>query len=266
MWRGGLIALQHVNLSSPTRDQTRIPCTGRLILSHWTSREVPQSNPYSLCFICDVCFTDEDTGTAEVVACLSDRARAGEDILEVCPHHSLFLAQLSHLPLHFLLSQVFLLHSPPAHWPFLVRDSSTAASSFLLGPAGHAPAPPLTAWLAEATLCLLTFKAPPYRPRGCEWRLRWRLMREEHKALSVGSGVHPSNLLMCIPEAGTLLPHRHSLLAGLPGLATASSSSPLSPLLPLTLASHRPAQCPKPPAAVSTLPLPTPLCLPPIPL
>lgn len=53
-------------------------------------------------------------------------------------------------------------------------------------------------------------------------------MREEHKALSVGSGVHPSNLLMCIPEAGTLLPHRHSLLAGLPGLATASSSSPVS--------------------------------------
>jgi hypothetical protein len=83
----------------------------------------------------------------------------------------------------------------------------------------------------------------------------------EHETLSVGSGVHPSNLLMCIPEAGTLLPHRDSLLAGPPGLALASSSSPLSPLLPLTLASRRPARCPKPSAAVSTLPLPTSLCL-----
>lgn len=54
----------------------------------------------------------------------------------------------------------------------------------------------------------------------------------EHKALSVGSCVHPSNLLLCIPEAGTLVPHRHSLRAGLPGLALASSSSPLSPFLP----------------------------------
>ena len=79
------------------------PCIGRLILNHWTSREVPQSKPYSLCFICDAYFTDGDTGTAEVVACLSDRAKAAEDISEVCPHHSLFLAQLSHLPLHFLL-------------------------------------------------------------------------------------------------------------------------------------------------------------------
>ena len=168
----------------------------------------------------------------------------------------------------FPAAQGFLLHSPLAHWLFLVRDSSTAASSLLLGPAGHVPAPPLTAWLAEATLCLLTCKAPPYRAQGCEWRLRWRLMWEacEHKALSVGSGVHPSNLLMCIPEAGTLLPHRDSLLAGPPGLALASSSSPLSPLLPLTLASCRPAQYPKPSAAVSTLSLPTPLCLPPVPL
>lgn len=54
----------------------------------------------------------------------------------------------------------------------------------------------------------------------------------EHKALSVGSCVHPSNLLLCIPEAGTLVPHRHSLLAGLPSLAPASSSSPLSPFSP----------------------------------
>ena len=29
------------NLNSPTRDQTRIPCIGRCILNHWTSREFP---------------------------------------------------------------------------------------------------------------------------------------------------------------------------------------------------------------------------------
>ena len=29
------------HLSSPTRDQTRIPCIGRWILNHWTTREVP---------------------------------------------------------------------------------------------------------------------------------------------------------------------------------------------------------------------------------
>ena len=95
------------------------PCIGRLILNHWTSREVPQSKPDSLCFICDAYFTDGDTGTAEVVACLSDRAKAAEDISEVCPHHSLFLAQLSHLPLHFLLPRgsSFIPHQPTG--PFL---------------------------------------------------------------------------------------------------------------------------------------------------
>ena len=29
------------DLSSPTRDQTLTPCTGRWILNHWTTREVP---------------------------------------------------------------------------------------------------------------------------------------------------------------------------------------------------------------------------------
>ena len=114
LWRGGLIALQHMNLSSPTRDQTCIPLHWKAILNHWPSREVPQSKPYSLCFICDAYFTDGDTGTAEVVACLSDRAKAAEDISEVCPHHSLFLAQLSHLPLHFLLPRG---SSFIPHWP-----------------------------------------------------------------------------------------------------------------------------------------------------
>ena len=30
------------DLSSPTRDRTRIPCTGRRSLNHWTARELPR--------------------------------------------------------------------------------------------------------------------------------------------------------------------------------------------------------------------------------
>ena len=36
----GLVALQRAG-SSYIRDQTRVPCTGRQILNHWTTREVP---------------------------------------------------------------------------------------------------------------------------------------------------------------------------------------------------------------------------------
>ena len=32
------------DLSTPTRDQTHIPCIGRWILNHWTTREVPISH------------------------------------------------------------------------------------------------------------------------------------------------------------------------------------------------------------------------------
>ena len=39
--RTGLVARGVWDLSSPTRDQTRVPCSGRPILNHWTSREVP---------------------------------------------------------------------------------------------------------------------------------------------------------------------------------------------------------------------------------
>ena len=38
LWRTGLIALWHVG-SSRTRDQTRVPCTGRQILNHCATRE-----------------------------------------------------------------------------------------------------------------------------------------------------------------------------------------------------------------------------------
>ena len=40
MWCKGLAALRHVG-SSWTRDQIGVPCTGRWILNHWTTREVP---------------------------------------------------------------------------------------------------------------------------------------------------------------------------------------------------------------------------------
>ena len=42
LWYLGLIALQHVD-SSQTRDQTRVPCIGRQVLIHWTTREVHHS-------------------------------------------------------------------------------------------------------------------------------------------------------------------------------------------------------------------------------
>ena len=41
----GFLATRHMwDLSSPTRDRTRTPCTGRQSLNHWTAREVPWAN------------------------------------------------------------------------------------------------------------------------------------------------------------------------------------------------------------------------------
>ena len=37
----GLVARGMWDLSSPTRDQTHVPCIGRWILYHWTTREIP---------------------------------------------------------------------------------------------------------------------------------------------------------------------------------------------------------------------------------
>ena len=39
---GGLVALWHV-VSSQTRDRARVPCIGRRVLHHWTTREVLHS-------------------------------------------------------------------------------------------------------------------------------------------------------------------------------------------------------------------------------
>ena len=44
LWHGGLVAPWHMDLSSLTRDQTRVPCIVKQILNHWTTKEVPQMN------------------------------------------------------------------------------------------------------------------------------------------------------------------------------------------------------------------------------
>ena len=40
LWQTGLVAPRQVG-SSWTRDQTRVPCIGRQILTYWTTREIP---------------------------------------------------------------------------------------------------------------------------------------------------------------------------------------------------------------------------------
>ena len=42
LWRTGLVAPRHVG-SSRARDQTHVPCIGRQILNHCTTREVPSN-------------------------------------------------------------------------------------------------------------------------------------------------------------------------------------------------------------------------------
>ena len=39
LWLSSLVAPRQVE-SSPARDQTHVPCIGRRILNHWTTREV----------------------------------------------------------------------------------------------------------------------------------------------------------------------------------------------------------------------------------
>ena len=54
LWRTGLVAPRHVG-SSRTRARTHVPCIGRQILNHCTTREVPRDNftwsdPQFLCY------------------------------------------------------------------------------------------------------------------------------------------------------------------------------------------------------------------------
>ena len=45
LWCVGLVTLWHVE-SSPARDQTCVPCTGRQILNCWTTEKVPKINHF----------------------------------------------------------------------------------------------------------------------------------------------------------------------------------------------------------------------------
>ena len=42
LWCAGLVAQWHVGFSSPTRDWTCVPCTGRQIPNHWATSKVPK--------------------------------------------------------------------------------------------------------------------------------------------------------------------------------------------------------------------------------
>ena len=65
-WHMGSVALQHVG-SSQTRNQTHVPCTGRQILNHWTTRKVPPSISWPLGFDCKAKLTNR-TGLGFCVA------------------------------------------------------------------------------------------------------------------------------------------------------------------------------------------------------
>ena len=57
LWHTGLVALRHVG-SSRTRVRTHVPCIGRRILNHCTTREVPAvlfSLACKLLFTCEFC-------------------------------------------------------------------------------------------------------------------------------------------------------------------------------------------------------------------
>ena len=49
----GLVALKHVEYSR-TRDRTYVPCTGRQILNHWATREVPLHSILSNHYLMDI--------------------------------------------------------------------------------------------------------------------------------------------------------------------------------------------------------------------
>ena len=45
------LQLQHVGSSSLTKDRTQAPCSGTWNLSHWSTREVPWINPFTVWFL-----------------------------------------------------------------------------------------------------------------------------------------------------------------------------------------------------------------------
>ena len=48
----GLVALWHVK-SSQNRDRTHVPCIGRRILNHWTTRDILLHLCYTSVYTCD---------------------------------------------------------------------------------------------------------------------------------------------------------------------------------------------------------------------
>ena len=70
LWPSGLVALRHVG-SSQTRDRTRVPCTGRWILNHCATREVP---PFTLLLCHPQCVT------------FTSRPKMGAELQPFCSH------------------------------------------------------------------------------------------------------------------------------------------------------------------------------------
>ena len=58
VWTTGSPASRRVG-PSQTRDRTCVPCTGRRILSHCTSREVPEWSRFEMCFCVVSCLFSE---------------------------------------------------------------------------------------------------------------------------------------------------------------------------------------------------------------
>ena len=50
------------DLSSPTRDRTCVPCIGRRILNHWTTREVPAEALYSMTTLLTTQYDNSESG------------------------------------------------------------------------------------------------------------------------------------------------------------------------------------------------------------
>ena len=85
-------------LSSPTRDQTCIPCVGRQIPNHWTTREVPeiiilywltngQDVEYSIRWVCSFYISDQFRSVAQSCPTLCDPMHWSTPDLPV--HHQL---------------------------------------------------------------------------------------------------------------------------------------------------------------------------------
>ena len=93
LWHPDLVTPQH-EPSSQTGDQTHIPCIGRQILIHWTTREVPENMFLQAtvneqvhgapCFIHTICFALAVLGLCGCIRALLWLQGAGLLFLAVC--------------------------------------------------------------------------------------------------------------------------------------------------------------------------------------